>query len=143
MGITLKANVCEHHVVRVNNQLRGLGDKDESLIEQLHRVGKRDAARIASVPSFEKRHRSIMLSSAIANHGQVLNIFADIELKSKREFKTDRSQFKSEKAKTKEYRAVKREVFVNQEAVLYLSNIYDGDTKDDDAPSPEATDGTD
>jgi hypothetical protein len=142
MGMTMKAHVCAHHVVRVNNQLHRLVDKYESFIEQLHQVGKRDAVRMASVPSFEKRHHSIMVFSAIANHGQVLNIIADIELKSKREFKTDWSRFKSEKAKTKEDRAVKREAFVNQEAVLDLSNIYDGDTKDDDAPLPEATDDT-
>jgi hypothetical protein len=143
IGMKLKAHMCKHHVVRVNNQLRGLGAKDESCIEQLNQVGKCDAARMASVQSFEKRHRIIMIFSAIANHGQVLNIIADIELKSKREFKTDLSLFKSEKAKTKEDHAVKREAFVNQEAVLDLINIYDGDTKDDDAPLPEATDGTD
>jgi hypothetical protein len=143
LGMTLKARVCEHHVVRVNHQFRGIGDKDELFIEQLHQVGKRDVTRMASVPSFEKRQHSIMVFSAIVNHDQVLNIIAEIELKSKREFKTDRSRFKSEKSKTKEDRAVKREAFVNQEAVLDLSNIYDGDAKDDDDPLPEATDGTD
>jgi hypothetical protein len=130
--MTLKAHVMEHHVIETNRKLKGMGDKDESFVEKLHQDGIRDDRRMACVPSFEKKHRSIMLFSAIANNGNVTNIIADIQRKSKRFFNTDRCRFKNAKFKVKEERKIKREAFVAGEAVLDLSAA--NEIEDDDGP---------
>jgi hypothetical protein len=87
---------------------------------------------MACVPSFEKKHRSIMLFSAIANNGNVTNIIADIQRKSNRFFNTDRCRFKNAKFKVKDERKIKREAFVAGEAVLDLSAA--NEIEDDDGP---------
>jgi hypothetical protein len=73
-----------------------------------------------------------MLFSAIANNGNVTNIIADIQRKSKRLFNTDRCRFKNAKFKVKEERKIKREAFVAGEAVLDLSAA--NEIEDDDGP---------
>jgi hypothetical protein len=118
--MTLNAHVMDHHVIETNRKLKGLGNKDESFVENMHQDDIRDDRRMACVPSFEKKHRSIMLFYAIANNGNVTNIIADIQSKSKRFFKTDRSRFKNAKFKAKEERKIKREAFVAGEALLDL-----------------------
>jgi hypothetical protein len=90
LPMTLKAHVMAHHVIEVNRKFKGLGDKDESFAENLHQDGISDDRRMACVPSFENKHRSIMLFSAIANSGNVVNIIAEIQQKSNHFFKTDR-----------------------------------------------------
>jgi hypothetical protein len=39
--MTLKAHVMEHHVIETHRKLKGLGNKDESFVEKLHRYGWR------------------------------------------------------------------------------------------------------
>jgi hypothetical protein len=54
LGITLKAHIMEHHVCSFNDKY-GVGDKEESFVEQGHQVGARENARYARLTNFKKK----------------------------------------------------------------------------------------
>ena len=56
MSITLKAHVMEQHVVACNN-IYGLGDKEESFIEQGHQVGLKENRHYQGVTIFERKRK--------------------------------------------------------------------------------------
>ena len=62
----------EKHVCEFNNK-HGVGDKEESFIEQGHQVGLKDDRRYHGLTNFEKRTESTMKARSIASHPLVKN----------------------------------------------------------------------
>jgi hypothetical protein len=53
LSVTLKAHVMEKHIVPYNNKY-GLGDKEESFIEQGHQIGLKENRRYHGVTNLKK-----------------------------------------------------------------------------------------
>jgi hypothetical protein len=71
LNVTLKAHIMEKHVCLFNNKW-GIGDKEESFIEQGHQVGIKDNRRIAGLTNFEKKTASTLKTRAAASHPLVV-----------------------------------------------------------------------
>jgi len=69
--VILKAHVMEKHVCPSNNKW-GIGDKEESFIEQGHQVGIKDNQRYAGLTTFEKKTASTLKTRAAASHPLVV-----------------------------------------------------------------------
>lgn len=54
LSVTLKAHVMEQYAVKQNNKY-GLGDKEESYIEQGHQVGLKKNKRYQRITNFQKK----------------------------------------------------------------------------------------
>ncbi len=67
LRMTLKAHVVEKHVNDFNMKW-GLGDKEESFVEQGHQIGLRDNRRYAGLTNFIKRTESTMKERCNATH---------------------------------------------------------------------------
>jgi hypothetical protein len=60
----------EKHVCDFNNEL-GVGDKEESFIEQGHQVGLKEDRRYHGLTNFEKKTASTLKAWAITSHPSV------------------------------------------------------------------------
>ena len=58
-SVTLKAHVMEQHVIVYNNRY-GLGDKEETFIEQGHQVGLKENRRYQGLTNFHKKNGSLL-----------------------------------------------------------------------------------
>jgi hypothetical protein len=67
LGITLKAHVMEYHLCTFNDKY-GIGDKEESFVEQGHQVGAKENLRYAWLTNFEKKSASIINARLQASH---------------------------------------------------------------------------
>jgi len=67
LNVTLKAHIMEKHLCWFNNKW-GMGDKEESFIEQGHQVGIKDNRRYAGLTNFEKKTASTLKTRAAASH---------------------------------------------------------------------------
>jgi hypothetical protein len=62
----------EKHVCPFKNKW-GIGDKEESFIEQGHQVGMKDNRRYAGLTNFEKKTASTLKTRAAASHPLVVS----------------------------------------------------------------------
>jgi hypothetical protein len=69
--MTLKAHIIENHVNKFNEKW-GIGDKEESFIEQGHQLGMKDNRRYAGLTNFEKKSASTLKARAASTHPTVL-----------------------------------------------------------------------
>jgi hypothetical protein len=67
LSVTLKAHVLEKHVCAFNEKW-GVGDKEESFVEQGHQVGLKDDRRYHGLTTFEKRTESLLKARSIKCH---------------------------------------------------------------------------
>jgi hypothetical protein len=56
LNVTLKAHIMEKHTCEFNDK-HGIGDKEESFIEQGHQVGMKENRRYHGLTNFEKKKR--------------------------------------------------------------------------------------
>jgi hypothetical protein len=59
--------VIKQHVVPYNNKY-GVGDKDESFIEQGHQIGMKDNWQYHGVTNFQKKMEASLKARTIATH---------------------------------------------------------------------------
>jgi hypothetical protein len=59
LNVTLKGHIMEKHVCEFNDKY-GIGDKEESFIEQGHQVGMKDYRQYHGLTNFEKKTVSTM-----------------------------------------------------------------------------------
>jgi hypothetical protein len=69
-SVSLKGQVMEKYVCDFNNAW-GVGDKEESFIEQGHQVGLKDDRRYRGLTNFEKKTASTLKARAITSHPSV------------------------------------------------------------------------
>jgi hypothetical protein len=67
LNVTLKAHIMEKHVCDFNDKY-GIGNKEESFIEQGHQVGIKDNRRYQGLTDFEKKTISTMKARSVASH---------------------------------------------------------------------------
>jgi hypothetical protein len=65
--MTLKAHVMEQHVCKFNDKF-GVGDKEESFIEQGHQIGAKDNHQYARLTNFTKKTESTLNARMQASH---------------------------------------------------------------------------
>lgn len=82
-NMTLKAHIIEKHVCNFNEKW-GIGDKEESFIEQGHQIGIKDNRRYAGLTNFEKKSASTLKARAAATHPTVLQCRKKVAEHSKR-----------------------------------------------------------
>jgi hypothetical protein len=70
LSVSLKGHVMEKHVCDFNNTW-GVGDKEESFIEQGHQVGLKDDRRYRGLTNFEEKIASTLKAWAITSHPSV------------------------------------------------------------------------
>ena len=71
LNVTLKAHIMEKHVCAFNDKW-GIGDKEESFIEQGHQVGIKDNHCYAGLTNFEKKAASILKAGVAASRPRVV-----------------------------------------------------------------------
>jgi len=67
LNVTLKAHIMEKHTCEFNDK-HGIGDKEESFIEQGHQVGMKENRRYHGLTNFEKKTESTMKARSLASH---------------------------------------------------------------------------
>jgi len=107
--ITLKAHVMETHVSNFNDK-HGVGDKEESFIEQGHQVGAKENSRYARLTNFEKKSTSIINARLQASHPLVTKQKLEVLQASKRKKRDSSSQasIAKEEKKTKRDEYIKK-----------------------------------
>jgi len=117
LRVTLKAHVVEKHVNEFNMKW-GVGDKEESFVEQGHQIGLRDNRRYAGLTNFIKRTESTMKERCNATHPLVLQQQQRVVQQTKRT-KSDQTE-KVQPAKrsklehTKHEKEAKREFYISK-----------------------------
>jgi len=71
MSVSLKGHIMEKHVCDFNDNC-GVGDKEESFVEQGHQVGLKDDRRYYGLTNFVKRTEATLKARSIASHPMVL-----------------------------------------------------------------------
>ena len=71
LSVTLKAHVMEKHVSEFNDKW-GIGEKEESFIEQGHQIGVRDNRRYAGLTNFVKKTEATLKQRCNASHPLVV-----------------------------------------------------------------------
>ena len=71
LSVTLKAHVMEKHVSELNDKW-GIGEKEESFIEQGHQIGVRDNRRYAGLTNFVKKTEATLKQRCNASHPLVV-----------------------------------------------------------------------
>jgi len=118
LSVSLKGHVMEKHACNFNDAC-GLGDKEESFVEQGHQVGIKDDRRYYGLTNFVKRSESTMKSRHVSSHPLVKENQDKVLVFSKRkrsETNNDGEPNKT-KARTKEEdmkknKEIKRESYV-------------------------------
>jgi hypothetical protein len=67
LSVSLKGHVMEKHVCDFNDSY-GVGDKEESFVEQGHQVGIIDDRRYHGLTNFVQRSESTMKARSVASH---------------------------------------------------------------------------
>jgi hypothetical protein len=67
LSVSLKGHVMEKHACNFNDAC-GLGDKEESFVEQGHQVGIKDDRRYYGLTNFVKRSESTMKARHVSSH---------------------------------------------------------------------------
>jgi hypothetical protein len=117
LRVTLKAHVVEKHVNEFNMKW-GVGDKEESFVEQGHQIGLRDNRHYAGLKNFIKRTESTMKERCNATHPLVLQQQQGVVQQTKRT-KSDQTE-KVQPAKrsklehTKHEKEAKREFYISK-----------------------------
>jgi hypothetical protein len=113
-NVTLKAHIMEKHVCGFNEKW-GVGDKEESFIEQGHQVGIKDNRRYAGPTNFEKKTASTLKTRAAATHPLVVACKDKVLRYSKRKLPNPKSDGvkKIKKEKVKEEKDIKRDYYVS------------------------------
>jgi len=106
LTVSLKGHVMEKHACDFNDSCGGLGDKEESFVEQGHQVGMKDDRRYMRLTNFVKRSDSTMRSRAVSSHPLVKERQEKVAASTKRK----RASGENEGAKTRmKNEAVKKE----------------------------------
>jgi hypothetical protein len=114
----------EQHVVEYNNQ-NGLGDKEESFVEQGHQVGLKENRRYQGLTNFHKKMEASFKAIMIAKHPLIVEQNHKVLEQTKRAKRKPpeknindmvvEKKIKKEKIKEeKEQRLVKREFYVSK-----------------------------
>jgi hypothetical protein len=113
-NVTLNAHIMEKHVCGFNKKW-GVGDKEESFIEQGHQVGIKDNCRYARLTNFEKKTASTLKTRAAATHPLVVACKDKVLRYSKRKLPNPKSDGakKIKKAKVKEEKDIKCDYYVS------------------------------
>jgi hypothetical protein len=109
LNLTLKAHVIECHACPFNNKW-GIGDKEESFVEQGHQVGAKDNSRYARLTNFVKKSESTLNARQKSTHPLVLEQQQKIEKATKK--RSNESHVKNREMKL-EAKRVKREAYVS------------------------------
>ena len=133
LSVTLKAHIMEKHVCEFNRKY-GIGDKEESFIEQGHQVGIKDDRRYHGLTSFEKRTESTLKSWAITSHPLVKERQVKVLMRSQRkrsapttnEDEHTKPTVYIKKEETKEIKEEKRQQYVskNKKEEEYMKCIF-------------------
>ena len=71
LNVTLKGHIMEKHVCAFNEKW-GIGEKEESFIEQGHQVGIKEDRRYAGLTNFQKKTASTLKTRANSTHPLVV-----------------------------------------------------------------------
>jgi hypothetical protein len=120
LSVTLKAHVMEQHIVACNNNY-GIGDKEESFIEQGHQIGIKENRRYQGMSNFQKKMEAFLKARTIATHPLIIEQNQKVlqQTKRKRPDRVTNHNEGVEKIKSnniqvkKEQKKVKRECYVN------------------------------
>ncbi len=105
----------EKHVCAFNDKW-GIGDKEESFIEQGHQVGIKDNHCYAGLTNFEKKTASTLKTRVAALHPLVVTCKNTVMEHSKRKKKNPESNVvkKIKKDQIKEEKEVQRDYYINE-----------------------------
>jgi hypothetical protein len=120
LNIILKAHIMEQHACSFNDK-QGVGDKEESFVEQGHQVGAKENSRYAWLTNFEKKTKSILNARLQAMHPLVTQHKLEVQKKSKR--KRSDQGYAAIKS-IKEEKKIKRE--------YYMSNCKEEEEKQEE-----------
>jgi NACalpha-BTF3-like transcription factor len=120
LSVTLKAHVMEQHIVACNNNY-GIGDKEESFIEQGHQIGIKENRRYQGMSNFQKKMEASLKARTIATHPLIIEQNQKVlqQTKRKRPDRVTNHNEGVEKIKSnniqvkKEQKKVKRECYIN------------------------------
>ncbi len=107
----MEAHTCDFH------DKWGIGDKEESFIEQGHQIGIKDDRRYCGFKNFRKRTESALKVRSIATHPLVMQQKAEVLRGTKRARKDDTNptikRGKKEMEMKKEEKKIKREFYIS------------------------------
>jgi hypothetical protein len=111
--MTLKAHVMEQHVCKFNDKF-GVGDKEESFIEQGHQIGAKENHRYARLTNFTKKTESTLNARMQASHPLVREQQLKVLQATKRKKKDSGTLTNQSK---KEEKRIKREDYINKSKI--------------------------
>jgi hypothetical protein len=119
LSVSLKGHVMEKHVCNFNDA-SGIGDKEESFIEQGHQLGIKDDRRYFGMTNFEKRTESTLRARSVYSHPLVQENQVKVLESSKRKRLRPNGEEDATKTKSqikredlKEEKKMKREHYVS------------------------------
>ncbi len=117
LSISLKAHVMEVHVCDFHDKC-GVGDKEESFIEQGHQIGLKENRRYCGLKNFIKRTESALKARSVSTHSLVMQQKIEVLHASKRTKKDDTNptlkRVKKDEKKKEIEKQVKREAYVSK-----------------------------
>ena len=119
LSISLKAHVLEKHTCDFHDEW-GVGDKEESFIEQGHQIGLKDDRRYCGLKNFKKRTESTLKVRSIATHPLVMEQRSKVLQQTKRRKINNDTNPVVKRGKKEEVEIKKEEKKVKRE--LYISN---------------------
>jgi hypothetical protein len=119
LSVSLKGHVMENHACDFNDAC-GIGDKEESFIEQGHQVGLKDDRRYHGLKNFEKKTASTLKARAFTSHPLVKDTQSTVLRSSQRKRSAPAADMemkttaKKKKENVKHEKDLKRENYVNK-----------------------------
>ncbi len=119
LSISLKAHVLEKHTCDFHDEW-GVGDKEESFIEQGHQIGLKDDRRYCGLKNFKKRTESTLKVRSIATHPLVMEQRSKVLQQTKRRKINNDTNPVVKRGKKEEVEIKKEEKRIKRE--FYISN---------------------
>ncbi len=111
-NVTLKAHAMEKHLCEFNDRW-GIGDKEESFIEQGHQTGIQENRRYAGHTNFVKKTESSLRQPCNASHPLVVQQQQKVSILTKRK-KGEQAEEKKKVESVKNAKEIKRDSYVSK-----------------------------